>query len=83
MLLTKNVGMKPKYFSYVGSYEGAIQVNEKWVRVKNLNHINKTGFDRHQGPPTKQIEAALKQKVVLNAADLYPHLIVKKVAKPV
>ena len=55
------------FFSYVGSYEGAIKIGGKWVRFKNLNYVNKAGWIRHQGPPTAALEVALKNPVALDA----------------
>lgn len=69
---------KRKYFSYIGSYEGAVQVKEKWTRVKDLNYIDKTSWERHQGPPTKKIQDALNQDVAWKAIDLFPYLEIKK-----
>lgn len=66
-----------KYFSYVGSYEGAVEIKGKWIRIKNLNYIEKTDWIRHQGPPTKKIELALKDSTVYDARDLFPYLEIK------
>ena len=69
-MIEKKRELHRSYFSYVGSYEGAVKVNGKWVRVKNLNYIDKTGWNRHNGPATRAIENALKSSTVMDARDL-------------
>jgi hypothetical protein len=55
--------MQIQYWSYVGSYEGAVKFGElPWERAKNLNYINKKGWIRIQGPPSAAIGKALKSK---------------------
>jgi len=51
-----------KYFSLVGSYFGGIKIKGHWVRVHDLNRIDKIGWDRHQGPLTPAMAASLKQQ---------------------
>jgi hypothetical protein len=55
-----------KYFSFVGSYEGCLKRGRLWVRCKNLNYIDKTGWDRHQGPPTPGMLKALAGSIVFD-----------------
>ena len=44
--------MKIVYFTEVGSYRGCVKIMNRWMAVKNLDYIDKTGWERHQGPPT-------------------------------
>lgn len=63
-----------KYFSLVGSYDGAILKNNRWIRVKNLNQIDKTEWKRHQGPATLAIARAIGRPIAIEAAVLFSDL---------
>jgi hypothetical protein len=58
--------MQIEYFTFVGSFDGAIKLRGKWIRAKNLNYINKLGWLRWQGPPSKVIEKALSNPVAID-----------------
>ncbi len=64
-----------KYFSYVGSYRGAVRLKGRWVPVTDLNRIDKTDWVRHQGPPTPAMQRALRGQPI-NACDLFPNRVV-------
>lgn len=59
------------YFSWVGSYNGAVKIKGKWIAVKDLNRIDKSDWQRWQGPPSKEIVVALKEKPI-KADELFP-----------
>lgn len=61
-----------KYFSLVGSYEGGVLYHGKWIRVQDLNKIDKRGWERHQGPLTAAQAKALLQNAI-NAIELFPN----------
>lgn len=63
-----------EYFTFVGSYDGAIKVGGKWIRATGLNCIDKTGWKRHQGPPNKAILMAIKTTPSIEAKSLFPSL---------
>lgn len=50
-----------KYFALVGSYEGGIKIGHTWYRATDLNHVNKQGWQRHQGPLTPAQARCLRQ----------------------
>lgn len=57
---------KANYFSFVGSYHGAVKIKSKWIKAMNLNYINKSNWIRWQGPPSKAIQTALNKKNIIN-----------------
>lgn len=62
-----------KYFSFVSSYEGAVFVGGRWKGIMNLNYIDKSGWVRHQGPPSDAMKkAALGHRV--GATEMFPEL---------
>lgn len=65
------------YYSRVGSYDGAVKIKGRWIPVKGLNRINKSGWHRVSGPPSEAIvQAMLHIRPVLEAKELFPHLII-------
>ena len=62
------------YFSEIGSYCGAVKIDGKWVSVKELNYIDKTGWERLQGPPGKKVAEAMDQAPI-SARILFPSLV--------
>jgi len=52
---------KFKYYSEVGSYRGCIKIGRRWESVKDLNYVDKTGWTRHQGPPTRAMILAMNR----------------------
>lgn len=65
------------YYSEVGSYGGAIKFKGRWTAVKDLNRIDKQKMYRWQGPPSKAIVNAMKDKPI-RADVLFPELAVDK-----
>ena len=53
-----------KYYTPVGSYHGALKFKGKWVRVKNLNYLDKSKLTRWTGPPSPAIIKALDCKKI-------------------
>jgi len=66
-----------KYFTYAGSYFGAVKVHGRWLRIKHLNRIDKTGWDRHQGPPNGSMMIALRHGQLFDARKIFPDRIIK------
>ena len=66
--------MKIQYFTFVGSYDGAIKIKGRWVRASQLNRIDKTGWDRWQGPPSPAIIKAIEAGPPAPAHELFPKL---------
>lgn len=66
------------YFTFVGSYDGAVKIRGHWVRVVELNRINKTGWSRHQGPISPAMARAVREQPPTKAVDLFPHLANRK-----
>ena len=62
------------YYSSVGSYDGAIKIGRKWVRAVELNRIDKTGWNRRQGPMNAAIAKAIKSQPPMQAVELFPGL---------
>ena len=60
------------YYSYVGSYDGAVKLAGGWVRVVELNRIDKTGWTRWNGPPSAAIVKATRTQPAMQATDLFP-----------
>lgn len=71
-----------KYFQWVGSDDGAVILNNRWVRVNGLNRINKTNWDRWQGVPSPYLKRVLGSQPPYEAVDLFPDLVVHPVTKP-
>ncbi len=69
-----------KYFSLVGSYSGGVLIGRRWVRVKDLNRIDKAGWERHQGPLTPAMSRCLKG-YVMSAEALFPDLAKKRLER--
>ena len=65
------------YFSEIGSFRGAVLIKNKWVSIKNLNYIKKTGWNRWQGPPNKKMQDAMRQTPIC-AKILFPSLVIYK-----
>lgn len=73
---------KARYYTPPGSYDGAVKIKGRWVRAVELNRINKDGWVRWCGPPSKAIEAAIRQGTPTPAAELLPELaLVAKLPK--
>jgi hypothetical protein len=64
-----------KYYSFVGSYDGAVKIKRRWTRVVELNRIDKTGWDRVQGPCPEAVAHAVKTQPPQKATVLFPHLV--------
>lgn len=62
------------YFTYIGSFDGAIKIGGRWVRANGLNRINKTGWTRWSGPPSPAIAKATKEQKPAEAVELFPEL---------
>jgi hypothetical protein len=60
----------PKYYSEVGSYQGAIKLDNRWQRAKNLNYLSRALWIRWQGPPSKAIIKALNGSNIIDAKEL-------------
>jgi hypothetical protein len=58
---------KAKYYTAPGSYNGAIKCRGMWLRFEELNRIDKTGWQRWQGPPSKAITNILKNGINFRA----------------
>lgn len=69
---------KARYFTYVGSHDGAIRMGQHWVRAKSLNRIDKSGMIRWQGVPSEALDRALNDPVVVEAVALIPGRRIKK-----
>lgn len=65
-----------KFFKYYGSYEGAVLVKGRWVRVKGFEYVSLAGYFRHQGPPTPAIARALSARVAIDARTLFPSRVI-------
>lgn len=63
------MGGTVKYYSLVGSYEGCVLMHKEWVRVQDLNKLDKTNWKRHQGLATRPMVKALAGTVA-NHADI-------------
>lgn len=63
-----------RYFTFVGSCDGAIKIGRRWVRAVELNRIDKTGWKRWQGPASPAIAKAIKSQPPTQAAELFPGL---------
>ena len=66
-----------KYFSLVGSYEGGVRLGRRWIRAQNLNLIDKTGWERLQGPITAAMARCLTDKTYLDFSKPFAHNTVK------
>lgn len=64
-----------EYFTYVGSYDGAVKVRGRWVRAVELNRINKHGWQRVR--PTPAAWRATKTQPPTQATALFPHLTIR------
>ena len=64
------------YHSEIGSWRGTVKVGGKWLSVKDLHLINKEGWIRYQGPPSKAMEEAMKNPPE-SAAALFSNLKLK------
>lgn len=62
------------YFVYIGSFDGAVKIKGRWVRVNGLNRIDKAGWTRFSGPPTTGISKATRTQKPVEAWDLFPEL---------
>lgn len=71
-MMTSN--RQAKYYTPPGSYDGLIKIKRQWVRAKELNRIDKTGWVRWQGPPSDRMRKVLQGSVVLGARELFPNL---------
>jgi len=61
----------------VGSYDGLIRyTHSSWVRIKELNRIDKHDWIRWQGPPTPAMERALKSGMSFRATDMFPNRVI-------
>jgi len=65
------------YYSRVGSYDGAVKLRGRWVRVVGLNRIDKTGWHRVSGPPSLRIAMAMAEQPAVQAKEIFPELIKK------
>ena len=66
-----------KYFSLTGSYEGGIKLNGRWTRAQNLNKIDKTGWERHQGPLTPAMAACLRESRLVDCATPFGKTVIQ------
>ena len=66
--------MTTQYFTFVGSYGGAIKIKGRWVRAIELNRIDKAGWVRWTGPPSAAIVTATKTQPATQASSLFPQL---------
>jgi hypothetical protein len=62
-----------KYFTFVGSYDGAVKIKGHWVRCVELNRIDKTGWERVH--PTPAALKAARERPAHNAQELFGSLI--------
>jgi hypothetical protein len=53
-----------EFHSEIGSWRGAIKKGGRWISVKDLNRVQKTGWVRYQGPPSPALEKAMNQPPV-------------------
>lgn len=53
-----------KYYSMIGSHEGAIKIGRAWIHVTDLNRIDKSGWIRWQGPPSEALTKAMREKSI-------------------
>jgi len=60
------------YYTPPGSYDGAVKVKNKWIRVRELNRIDKTGWQRWMGPPSSAIEKCMKETKSIRADQRFP-----------
>jgi hypothetical protein len=67
---------KANYFSFVGSFDGAVKVAGRWIRIKELNRIHKEDWTRWQGPPSPALARALQEPKALHAHELFPERII-------
>ena len=65
---------KANYYSPVGSYDGVVKWQGSWIRVSGLNRINKNGWTRWQGPPSKAICKAMRYQYSIRVDLLFPEL---------
>ncbi len=63
------------YFTFCGSYDGAIKISGRWIRAVELNRIDKTGWRRYVGAPSIAIARACRDQPAIQAVDLFPELI--------
>jgi len=63
-----------QYFTFVGSYDGAIKIKGRWIRASQLNRIDKTGWKRWSGPPSPAIVKAIESGLPTPATELFPEL---------
>jgi hypothetical protein len=68
------------YYSFVGSYDGAVKIGGQWVRAVELNRIDKSHWRRWTGPPSRAILRAVKFGQPTQATELFPELV--KFKKP-
>lgn len=52
------------YYTPPGSYDGLVKIQGRWRRVNELNRIDKTGWVRWQGPPTRAMLKALRSETI-------------------
>ena len=58
------------YFSFVGSYSGGIKISGKWVRVSDLNRIDKSGWERIK--PSDTVRNQIREQKSVRADVLFP-----------
>lgn len=63
---------KAKYYTPPGSYDGCVRIKTQWYRVTALNRIDKTGWVRWQGPPSRKMDEALKCCMAFESTVLFP-----------
>jgi hypothetical protein len=56
------------YYQAIGSDDGLVKVHGRWIRIRGLNRIHKSGWVRWQGPMTSAME---KGKDVVDAIDFF------------
>lgn len=64
------------YYSRIGSFDGAVKIGGRWIRAIELNRIDKTGWKRWQGPPSPALARAMREQPPIQAAALFPDLVV-------
>ncbi len=79
--MTKYYTPNHTYYTAPGSYDGLIKFKGKWIRVTELNRINKTGWTRWQGPPNQSMQKALKSLHVQTASSTFPDRVIHKAAE--
>lgn len=62
------------YYHVIGLDDGLVKLGGRWLRVTGLNRIDKTGWVRWQGPPTRAMEKALREQPPVPATERFPGL---------